>query len=454
MSEEIKNIGLTSAEAKLRLKQYGPNLSAEGRPKNLLTIIIGVLSEPMFLMLLVAGGVYLALGDLAEALFLLVFVFVVIGITFIQAHKTERALESLRDLSAPRALVIRDGKKIRIAGQDVVPGDLLVLHEGDRISADATLIEGQLSVDESLLTGEVVPVNKLISTTKELDTSVLFASTVVTKGYGLALAKLTGNNTAVGSIGKSLSTTYETTSGLQKSSRVIIKNLVMIAFAMVFILVLVNWLLNDQSFLQSILSGITLAMAILPEEITVILTVFLALGAWRISKINVLTRDITAVEALGTITVLAVDKTGTLTQNSMQVVELSVDDASFRSDLEEKLAEKFHSLVEFAMLATPANPFDPMEKAIHSFGHELLSGTEHIHDDSIPDFEYELSAEILAMTRVLSTEEPSLYILATKGAPEAIADLCHLSKDKLQDIQQRVENMAERGLRVLGVARR
>ena len=449
MSEEIKNIGLTSAEAKLRLKQYGPNLSAEGRPKSMFAIIIDVLSEPMFLMLLIAGGIYLALGDLTEALFLLVFVFVVIGITFIQAHKTERALESLRDLSAPRALVIRDGEEIRIAGQDVVPGDLLVLHEGDRIPADGTLIEGQLSVDESLLTGEAVPVNKLTN----IQTSALFASTVVTKGYGLALAELTGDNTAVGGIGKFLSTTYETTSRLQKSSRVIIKNLVMIAFVMVLILVLVNWLLNAQSFLQSILSGITLAMAILPEEITVILTVFLALGAWRISKINVLTRDITAVEALGTITVLAVDKTGTLTQNSMQVAELSVDDSSFRSDLEERLAEKFHSLVEFAMLATPANPFDPMEKAIHSFGHELLSGTEHIHDDSVPDFEYELSAEILAMTRVLSTEEPSLYMLATKGAPEAVADLCHLPKGELQDIQQRVEAMAERGLRVLGVAR-
>ena len=449
MSEEIKNIGLTSAEAKLRLKQYGPNLSAEGRPKSMLAIVIDVLSEPMFLMLLIAGGIYLALGDLTEALFLLVFVFVVIGITFIQAHKTERALESLRDLSAPRALVIRDGEEIRIAGQDVVPGDLLVLHEGDRIPADGTLIDGQLSVDESLLTGEAVPVNKLTDT----QTSALFASTVVTKGYGFALAELTGDNTAVGGIGKSLSTTYETTSRLQKSSRVIIKNLVMIAFVMVLILVLVNWLLNAQSFLQSILSGITLAMAILPEEITVILTVFLALGAWRISKINVLTRDITAVEALGTITVLAVDKTGTLTQNSMQVAELSVDNASFRSDLEERLAEKFHSLVEFAMLATPANPFDPMEKAIHSFGHELLSGTEHIHDDSVPDFEYELSAEILAMTRVLSTEEPSLYLLATKGAPEAVADLCHLPTAQLQDIQQRVEAMAERGLRVLGVAR-
>ena len=452
MSEESKNIGLTSAEAVIRLEKYGPNLPADSRPKTLFGIIIDVLSEPMFLMLLVAGGIYLLLGDLAEALFLLVFVFVVIGITLIQAHKTERALESLRDLSSPRALVIRDGKKIRIAGQDVVPGDLLILHEGDRIPADATLINGQLSVDESLLTGESVPVNKMVSEPGD-ESSSLFASTIVTKGYAKALVQQTGNATAVGGIGKALLATYETTSRLQRSSRVIIKNLVMIAFAMVVLLVLVNWLLNEQSFLQSILSGITLAMAILPEEITVILTVFLALGAWRISKINVLTRDITAVEALGTITVLAVDKTGTLTQNSMKVAELSVGNASFVSGSSEELEEKFHSLVEFAMLATPQAPFDPMEKAIQSFGHELLSGTEHIHDDTVPHLEYELSPEILAMTRVISTEKPSLYLLATKGAPEAVADLCHLPASELQDIQHRVEEMAKRGLRVLGVAR-
>ncbi|WP_345991275.1 cation-translocating P-type ATPase [Sulfurimonas sp. HSL-1716] len=453
MSEKVKNIGLSSAEAELRLKKYGPNISAQSSPKSLLSIIIGVLGEPMFLMLLSAGGIYLLLGDLAEALFLLVFVFVVIGITLIQAHKTERALESLRDLSAPRALVIRDGKEIRIAGQKVVPGDLLVLHEGDRIAADGRLVEGQIFVDESLLTGESIPLGKTADTDGESKTSKIFASTVITKGCATAIAELTGNDTAVGQIGKSLLTTYDTASGLQISSRIIVKNLVMIAFATVFVLVLVNWLLNQHSFLQSILSGITLAMAILPEEITVILTVFLALGAWRISKINVLTRDIAAVEALGTITVLAADKTGTLTQNSMQVAELSVDDASFISSSQKKLEEKFHSLVEFAMLATPANPFDPMEKAIHSFGRELLSGTEHIHDNSIPDFEYELCAEILAMTRVLSTSDPSLYMLATKGAPEAVADLCHLPKDELEDIEQRVEAMAQRGLRVLGVAR-
>jgi Ca2+-transporting ATPase len=383
----------------------------------------------MFLMLLVAGGVYLALGDRAEAVFLLVFVFVVIGITLMQERKTQRALESLRDLSAPRAMVIRDGNEMRVAGREVVRGDALVLHEGDRVAADALLVEGQLSVDESLLTGEAVPVSKL----PNLQTSTLgapggdgnpalFASTVVTKGIGLAVVQSTGANTTVGRIGQALATTEEQASGLQRSSRTLIRNLTVIALVLATLLVLVNWLWDGRSLLESTLSGIALAMAILPEEIPVILTVFLALGAWRISKNKVLTRRVSAVEALGAITVLAVDKTGTLTQNRMQVAEAVVEDAHFVAMDALGLPETFHALIEFAMLATPADPFDPMEKAIQAFGHAELAGTEHIHGDSSAECQYELSPNILAMTRVYSGAKPSAHWLATKGAPEAISD--------------------------------
>ena len=203
----------------------------------------------------------------------------------------------------------------------------------------------------------------------------------------------------------------------------------------------------------SLLSGIALAMAILPEEIPVILTVFLALGAWRISKQRVLTRRVSAVEALGAITVLAVDKTGTLTQNRMEVSQLVTATEAFRNDRAASLPESFHELTEFAMLATPADPFDPMEKAIQLFGHRWLAGTEHVHDDRIPEFGYELSSEILAMTQVFSSANPSQHLLATKGAPEAVADLCHLPQAERDRIQSQVETMADGGLRVLGVAR-
>ncbi len=450
MNEKPDISGLKTAQVQERLIQYGRNALPEGEPKTLISLIFKVIREPMFLMLLAAGFIYLALGDRAEALFLLTFVFVVIGITLAQEHKTQRALESLRDLSAPRALVLRDGKEIRISGQEIVPGDVMILHEGDRIAADAQLLQGQLSVDESLLTGESVSVNKIADSK---DGSSLFASTVVTKGFGVAIVQKTGTATAVGHIGEALALTDETLSGLQDASRSFVRILTMLAFGLALGLVLINWLWNHHPLLESILTGIALSMAVLPEEIPVILTVFLALGAWKISKINVLTRNVTAVEALGAITILAVDKTGTLTQNRMEVAELRVGDIPFSAAAKSELPETFHTLVEFAMLATPIDPFDPMEKAIQLFGHSHLSGTEHLHDDRTLEFQYELSPDILAMTHVYCDEEPSLYLLATKGAPEAVADLCHLDQVQLHDIEMQVEQMAKRGLRVLGIAK-
>jgi Ca2+-transporting ATPase len=455
--------GLSAAEAARRLAADGPNQLPGSAPKSTAAIVWSVLTEPMFLMLLAAGGIYLALGDRAEALFLLGFVFVVIGITLVQERRTQRALESLRDLSAPRALVIRDGQEVRIAGREVVRGDLLVLHEGDRIPADALLQSGQLSADESLLTGEAVAVSKLPGVETAPDTpfappggdgtAFLFASTVVTRGVGTAEVRATASATAVGRIGEALAATTEPPSGLQLASRRLIRNLGIAALLLASAQVLIGWLWDGRTFLDSLLSGIALAMAILPEEIPVILTVFLALGAWRISKQKVLTRRTSAVEALGAITVLAVDKTGTLTQNRMTVSELATTGVQFKPGDAKVMPEAFHTLAEFAMLATPTDPFDPMEKAIQAFGHQWLAGTEHVHDGRVPEFEYALSSEILAMTRVFASNDPSQHLLATKGAPEAVADLCHLSSAQLDAVRAQVETMAKSGLRVLGVAR-
>ena len=479
--------GLSAAEAARRLATEGPNLLPGSAPKSTLAIVRDVVTEPMFLMLLAAGSIYLALGDRGEALFLLGFVFVVIGITLAQERKTQRALESLRDLSAPRALVIRDGQEQRIAGREVVRGDLLVLHEGDRIAADALLIEGQLEVDESLLTGEAVPVVKLPlaqdsqnaqasasagapatragppqarpapsgdSAAHEVaSVGAIYASTVVTRGVAVAQVCATAAHTAVGRIGADLAATVEPPSALQQGSRRLVRNLGIGALVLALAQVLLGWWWNSRPLLESLLSGIALAMAILPEEIPVILTVFLALGAWRISHQKVLTRRVTAVEALGAITVLAVDKTGTLTMNRMAVAELASGEQHFRPESASELPEHFHLLAEFAMLATPADPFDPMEKAIQHFGHQWLQGTEHVHDGREPEFEYALSGEILAMTRVFASDEPNVHLLATKGAPEAVADLCHLDAAQQGAIRRQVEAMAERGLRVLGVAR-
>ena len=469
--------GLDAADAAARLTRDGPNLLPGSAPRTLWDMVRGVFTEPMFLMLLVAGGIYLLLGDRAEAALLLAFVFVVIGITLAQERKTQRALESLRDLSAPRALVIRDGVEARIAGRDVVRGDLLVLHEGDRVAAEALLVQGQLTVDESLLTGESVPVDKLpapepaeavplapaqLTEATEMGAPAtpggdgkphLFASTVVTKGVGLARVSATGTATAVGRIGQALAATTEPPSGLQQASRRLIIQLTVAGLLLASAQILLGWLWDGHSLLTSVLSGIALAMAILPEEIPVILTVFLALGAWRISQNKVLTRRMSAVEALGAITVLATDKTGTLTQNVMQVAELRAGGASFSPEGATSLPEPFHALAEFAMLATPADPFDPMEKAIQQFGRHWLEGTEHVHADWTPAFAYALSPDILAMTLVFAREGPNEHLLATKGAPEAVMDLCHLALPERDAIAAEVLAMAERGLRVLGVAR-
>ncbi len=442
--------GLDPAEAERRLARDGPNLLPGAAPRTFLSIIASVLVEPMFLMLLVAGLLYLALGDRAEAVFLLASVLVVIGITLAQERKTQRALESLRELSAPRALVVRGGEERRIAGRDVVVGDLLVLHEGDRIAADARLLDGQLDVDESLLTGEPVPVPKLAGAER----SALFGACVVTRGVGTAEVTATAGATAVGRIGEGLAGTREPVSGLQRASRTLIRRLTIAALLMAGGYTLLGWLWNGHGLLQSVLAGIALAMAILPEEIPVILTVFLALGAWRLSRNKVLTRRIPAVESLGAITVLAADKTGTLTRNRMQVAELDVAGMPFRdAGAPGDMPEFFHELVEFAMLATPADPFDPMEKAIHAFGLRWLAGTEHVHADWSPEFGYGLSPDILAITHVFRGDARTLHLLATKGAPEAVIDLCHLGAGDAAAILARVQAMAMRGLRVLGVAR-
>ncbi len=469
--------GLTMAEVTARRAAEGANLLPGTKPVSNLALIRKVLTEPMFLMLLAAGAIYLALGNRTEALLLLGFVFVVIGITLLEARKTQRALESLRDLSAPRALVIRDQQQQRIAARDLVRGDLLILREGDRIAADALLIQGNVAVDESLLTGEAVPVQKIAaaSTAAEptavtpniaqtaaskaiADSHTLFASTVVTSGLGQAQVCAIGSNTAVGQIGKDLAATEQPPSALQLASGKLVRWVGSLALLIAVCQVFLAWWWNDQPLLASLLSGVALAMAILPEEIPVILTVFLAMGAWRIAQHKVLTRQVSAVESLGAMTVLAVDKTGTLTLNRMQVAELATQSQTGSGDIfnpinATQLPEVFHELAEFAMLATPGDPFDPMEKAINEFNQRWLAGTEHLRDGRTPELEYPLTPDILAMTKVFASAKPNQYVLACKGAPEAVADLCHLNKAQQDLLQQQISAMAERGLRVLGVAR-
>jgi len=460
---DVKTIkGLSETEASERLEKEGYNELPSAKTRSIFAIAFEVMKEPMFLLLVACGALYLILGDVGEALMLLGFVFVVIGITLYQERKTERALEALRDLSSPRALVIRDGQEKRIPGREVARGDILVISEGDRVPADGIVLSSvNLSIDESLLTGESVPVRKVSSEdAAEMirpggdDSPCVYSSTLAVQGQAIVRVEGTGIKTEIGKIGKALQTLEPEGTLLQKETGKLVRNLA-IAGACLFVIVVVAYGITRGDWLNGFLAGITLAMAILPEEFPVVLTIFLALGAWRISQKNVLTRRMPAIETLGSATVLCVDKTGTLTMNQMSVSQIFTGGEYYNLVAREKenIPEKFHELIEFSILASQIDPFDPMEKAIKDLGEKYLSGTEHIHKDWPLVHEYPLSKKLLALSRVWKARDRDDYVIAAKGAPEAIADLCHFDEKKLEDLLSSITAMANEGLRVLGVAK-
>ncbi|EJL88493.1 cation transport ATPase [Polaromonas sp. CF318] len=451
--------GLGDEEAAARLRADGPNLLPGTEQQSFWRTAVGVVREPMFLMLLAAGTGYLVLGDTAEATFLLASVLLIVALTLFQERKTQRALEALRELSAPRALVIRDGRELRIACREVVRGDVLVLREGDRIAADADLLEGALEADESLLTGESVPRPKLpgpaqrqgLESDGESGAS-LYAGTVVTQGTGLARVQATAGRTAMGRIGVALATTQAPASRLYRQSRRIVRGFAAAGLAVAALLVLLGWLRDGQGFVASLLPAIAFAMAVLPEEIPVVLAVFLALAAWRLSRQKILTRRVDAIEVLGAITVLAVDKTGTLTLNRMELVELAGMNTVFRAGSNAPLPAALAELAECAMLATPLKPFDPMEKAIRALGNARLAPDSRARLGVEPVRQYPLTPQLLAVTHAYEGGAPGRYFLACKGAPEAVMGLCQLEAHRREAVQLQVQDMASRGLRVLGVA--
>lgn len=462
--------GLSAQDATDLLKRYGYNELPSNENRNFLAIAWEIIREPIFLLLIACGVIYLFLGDAQEALILLGFVFFIIGLELYQEDKTERSLEALRDLSSPRALVIRDGERQRIAGREVVKGDLVVLSEGDRVPADAILLwSTHLTVDESLLTGESVPVRKRSIQSAEKpeelaatlrpggdDLPSIYSGTLAVQGQGIAEVQATGIHTEMGKIGKALQTVEQEDTVLQKETRSVVGKLTVIAIA-ICVAVVVIYGLTRGDWLNGFLAGIALAMAILPNEIPVVLAIFLALGAWRFSQQKVLTRRVPVVETLGSVTVLCVDKTGTLTLNQMAVKQLFVykDNRPYPHDLTlhegESLPEEVHPLIEFGILASRKDPFDPMEKALQKIGRHYLEKTEHLHYDWKLLYEYPLSAQLLAMSCVWESPTGELNV-AAKGAPEAIADLCHFTAIQQEELAQYIQEMAKKGLRVLGVA--
>jgi Ca2+-transporting ATPase len=458
--------GLTEAEARARLRADGPNELPRQSSRSVFRIALQVSKEPMIQLLVAAGLIYLVLGDQGEALMLLAFVALSVSISVVQEKRTENVLEALRDLSSPRALVIRDGEQKRIAGRDVVKGDLLILAEGDRVPADARLISStDLLIDESLLTGESMLVDKSASSSSglasasastsaspELSLSMMvYSGTLVAKGHGLAQVTAIGLLSEIGKIGRLLGELKDQPTQLHRETRRFVKIFGVIGITLSLTVTLVFGLMRE-AWLEGVLAGITLAMSMLPEEFVLVLSVFMAMGAWRISKQRVLTRKSSTIEALGSATVLCTDKTGTLTLNRMAVAAIEAPDDRW-SSRQADFPEAVHTTLEYAILASDATPSDPMDLAFHELGSRVLADSEHLHGEWMLAYEYGLSADLLAVSHVWKDQSQTGFVIASKGSPEAVMDLCHLRADDVEKWRRATNRMAEQGLRVLGVAR-
>jgi len=474
MDKTNSSNGLSAYEAARLLAEDGPNALPGGQRRTWLHIVWDAAHEPMFLLLFAAGLLYLILGEPREGLFLFAMVLLMVGLTLYQEGKTERALEALRDISTPHALVLRDGERRQIDSREVVRGDLLLLAEGDRIAADGLLLSGSdLQVDESLLTGESVPVRKIAISAANHDGAgagkssqpgdhrarpggddlpYVYSGTLTVQGHGIVRVTQTGARSEIGRIGSALQALTTESSPLQKQTARMVTMFALLGLSLSLLLVLVyGWLHGD--WLQALLAGIALAMSMLPEEFPVVLTVFPALGAWRLARQHVLTRRISAIETLGATSVLCVDKTGTLTENRMTVARLYAGGESLTIDYEQTTLPEFvHALVEFSILGSAVAPVDPMEKAFHRLGQHFLQDTEHLHRDWTLVQEYPLTPALRAMAQVWKAVDQDDYVVAAKGAPEAVIDLCHLDAARQQLISEAAQTMARQGLRVLGVA--
>ena len=468
MSGDLLNVagagsGLSAEEAARRLSADGPNEVARGEGRSFLTIARDILFEPMFALLLMAGIIYFLLGDFGEATILMVFATLSIAIAILQENRSERMLDALRDLSAPEAHVIRGGAHLRIPAREVVRGDLLMVGEGERVPADARLTWSQdLMADESLLTGESVPVRKAVGDPEAAisdlrpggdDLPLVFSGTMVVRGQGTARVVATGGLSEIGKIGVALRDIESVPPRLTIQTRKLVAVVAIAGFSVTLVMVVLFGLLRGD-WLHAVLGGIALGMSMLPEEFPLVLTVFMVMGAWRISRARVLTRKAAAIETLGAATVLCTDKTGTLTENRMRIVELRAGGEVFRASGANAVPvpDAFAALVECGILASAAEPFDPMEQAFYTFHDTHLHDRRHPHADREESREWGLTPELLAVTKAWTATDGGADIVAAKGAPEAIFRLCRLSETDMARHHREVDEMARHGLRVLGVA--
>ncbi len=449
MTNTPNHLGLSTTEAKQRQQQYGKNELIPQKKENFLSKVFHILCEPMFLLLIVAAVIYFILGEPRDGAIMLIFVVGIISIDVMQELKTDKTLNALKDLSAPHIFVIRDGKEQQIASADLVPGDLMMIHEGVKIPADGVVIScADLCVDESSLTGEAEGVWKVASDNAEPTEDYwrrdhCYAGTLVTQGTATVEVVKIGAETEYGKIGLGVAAAPQEDTPLQKQTGKLIKTCAIIAGGLFLLVGIFTWFnIPSHGFvdrlIESILSGVTLAMATIPEEFPVILTVFLSMGAWRLAKKNSLVRKLPSVETLGAVSVLCVDKTGTITMNQMTVQEIWI--ASSTED----------TLIETMGLGCETVTYDPMEKAMlnycekHGVTKENLFGNEFVT-------EYAFTNELKMMGHVW--RKGGELVIAAKGSPERILSICDLSDEQRKVAEHQVTALSSEGLRVIAIAK-
>ena len=441
--------GLDPAEAARRLAAVGPNALPAPRSRGLIRFVAEVFEEPIFGLLVGAALLYVVIGDLAEGLLLAGCACVSVALVAVQSWRSERVLTALKGVIAPRARVVRAGIATRIPATEIVPGDIVVLAAGDRIPADGVVRQGAgLIVDESALTGESIPVRKIVAPATATgadaapggdDTPWIFSGTLVLSGEGLAEIAATGPRTRIGAIGSALVAVSWPTTPLQDAMARFVRRLALIALALSVLLALLR-ALRDGDWLGGALAGITLAMSAIPEELPMVLAIFLAVGGWRLSGLGVLARQPSAVLALGATTVLCVDKTGTITENTIRLERVAVPGAEAAPDAA-RGDPRFAALCAGAPRAAHPQGGDPMDRATLTLA--AATGEAPLH-------EYPLTAENPRVA--FAWPDSGATLIAAKGAPETIARLCRLDGPELAAMQTQLQHFAAAGLRVLAVA--
>ena len=445
MTEQKTLKGLTNEEVIKLQQKYGKNQLIKEKKENFLIKILEVLKEPVFLLLIASAVIYFILGEPKDGAVMLIFVVVMIGIDVVQQWKTDKTLKALKQLSAPHIKVIRDGQRSIINSEDLVPNDLMIITEGIKIPADGRIIEySDLCVDESSLTGEAEGVWKTCNALESKDywrKDYVYAGTLVIQGYGVIKVDKIGAETEYGKIGKHIYEAPDRPTPLEKQTNNIIKIFSIVA-GILFVLVFITTFLNlsnisiKSRIVESILSSITLAMALIPEEFPVILTVFLSMGAWRLAKKKSLVRRLTSVETLGAVSVLCVDKTGTITMNKMEVASVW----SFDNNRE--------NLYRIMGMACEINPYDPMEQAIINYCENNKIIKSDLFSGSLIK-EYSFTNERKMMGHVWKNSNG--IVIASKGSPEKILALCNLDSNELDEINNKLNELSSKAYRVLAV---